>query len=136
MKILKILTIVLLLGMRTPCQAGSLFFQPMNAVDWSLLAGTALADLGDMSTSSDIAYKAEHGDPGMHEINPFIDHLWGTNIPSQMQYALTFAGIFAGQSLIAWALPVPIREVALIGFITIGVVDINNNQALGLRFVW
>ena len=130
-----IITAILFI-LTVPAYADSLFFQPFDTIDWSLLAGTALADIGDMSTSSDIAYNAEHGHPGIYETNPAIDHFWGTNIPSQMQYAVTFAGIFAGQSLIAWALPVPIREVALMGFITIGIVDVNHNQALGLKFVW
>ena len=97
---------------------------------------TALADIGDMSTSSDISYYSEHHFPGMHETNPAIDGLWGTRQPSQFQYALTFAGIFAGQSLIAWALPPYFREVALGSFIAIGVIDINHNMSLGLKFVW
>ena len=116
--------------------ASSPFFQPFDTVDYGLLAGTALADIGDMSTSSDISYYSEHHFPGMHETNPAIDGLWGTRQPSQFQYALTFAGIFAGQSLIAWALPPYFREVAFGSFIAIGVIDINHNMSLGLKFVW
>ena len=130
-----IITAILFI-LTVPAYADSLFFQPFDTTDWALLGATAVADIGDMSTSSDIPYSAEHGNPGVHESNPLIDRFWGTNIPSQMQYAVTFAGIFAGQSLIAWVLPVPIREVALMGFITIGIVDVNHNQALGLKFAW
>ena len=131
-----IIVTAILFILTVPAYADSLFFQPFDTTDWALLGATAVADIGDMSTSSDIPNYADNGHPGFHEINPAIDLLWNTNIPSQMQYAVTFAGIFAGQSLIAWALPVPIREVALAGFITIGIVDINHNQALGLKFVW
>lgn len=119
--------------------ADSLFFQPFDTIDWALLGGTALADIGDMSTSSDIPNYAAHGHPGFHEINPAIDLLWHTNIPSQMQYAATFAGIFAIQSLIAYALPSKDyywRKVALSMFIAIGTVDTARNLSMGLKFVW
>ena len=119
--------------------ADSLFFQPFDTIDWALLGGTALADIGDMSTSSDIPNYAANGHPGFHEINPAIDLLWHTNTPSQMQYAATFAGIFAIQSLIAYALPsrdYQWRKVALSMFITIGAVDTVRNVAMGLKFVW
>ncbi len=118
--------------------AGSLFFQPFDTVDWALLGGTALADIGDMSTSSDIPEYAMNGHPGFHEINPAIDTLWHTNIPSQTQYAITFAGIFAIQSLIAYALPEKyyIRKIAMSSFITCGVFDTVRNVSMGLKFVW
>ena len=118
--------------------ADSLFFQPFDTIDWALLGGTALADIGDMSTSSDIPNYAANGHPGFHEINPVIDLLWHTNTPSQMQYVATFAGIFAIQSLIAYALPEKyfIRKIAMSSFITIGAVDTARNVSMGLRFVW
>ena len=131
-----LLVIIILVLFPMSAHAGSLFFQPFDTVDWALLGGTALADIGDMSTSSDIPRYAAQGHPGFHEINPAIDLLWHTNTPSQFQYALTFAGIFAGQSLIAWALPPYFREVALGSFIAIGVIDINHNLSLGLKFAW
>ena len=136
-------TIVLILFLiLIPCTksyADSLFFQPFDTLDWALLGGTALADIGDMSTSSDIPAYAANGHPGFHEINPAIDLLWHTNIPSQMQYAATFAGIFAIQSLIAYALPSKDyywRKVALSMFIAIGTVDTARNLSMGLKFVW
>lgn len=131
--------LVILFLILIPCTksyADSLFFQPFDTLDWALLGGTALADIGDMSTSSDIPNYAANGHPGFHEINPAIDLLWHTNTPSQMQYAATFAGIFAGQSIIAWALPPYFREVALGSFIAIGIIDINHNMSVGLKFVW
>ena len=135
MKTILVILCLLLAPVRV-AYADSLFFQPFDTIDWALLGGTALADIGDMSTSSDISYYSEHHFPGMHETNPAIDGLWGTRQPSQFQYALTFAGIFAGQSLIAWALPPYFREVAFGSFIAIGVIDINHNMSLGLKFVW
>ena len=131
-----LLVIIILVLFPMSAHAGSLFFQPFDTVDWALLGGTALADIGDMSTSSDISYYSEHHTPGIHEGNPLITGLWGTQTPSQLQYAATFAGIFAGQALIAWALPPPFRELAFGGFIAIGIIDISHNQALGLKFVW
>ena len=119
--------------------AGSLFFQPFDNIDWALLGGTALADIGDMSTSSDIPHYAANGHPGFHEINPAIDLLWHTNIPSQTQYAITFAGIFAIQSLIAYALPSNqyfLRKAVLSMFIAIGTVDTVRNMSMGLKFAW
>lgn len=133
---MKTIAVILFLLFATPAYADSLFFQPFDTIDWSLLGGTALADIGDMSTSSSISYADEHGHPGYQESNTLIDNFWGNKAPSQIQYAVTFAGIFAGQSLIAWALPVPIREMALGSFITIGIIDINHNEAMGLRVSW
>ena len=133
-----LLVIIFLILFPVTSYAGSLFFQPFDAIDWTLLGGTAIADIGDMSTSSDIPRHASEGHPGFHEINPAIDLLWHTNTPSQAQYALTFAGIFAAQSLIAYALPEKsyIRKIALSSFIAIGTFDTVRNVAMGLRFAW
>ena len=127
-----------LLLLTSPAFADSLFFQPFDTIDYALLGGTAIADIGDMSTSSDIPYSAAHGQPGVHEINPAIDLLWHTNIPSQMQYAATFAGIAVLQSAIAYALPEKyyIRKMALSSFIMIGTFDTVRNLTLGLHFAW
>ena len=128
--------IIFLILLPTKSYADSLFFQPFDTVDWALLGGTALADIGDMGTSSDIPAFAANGHPGSHEINPAIDWLWHTNLPSQSQYALTFAGIFVLQSAIAYALPEKycLRKIALASFITIGTVDTFRNMSMGLRF--
>ena len=136
MKTLLVIAFLILFPMSA--RAGSLFFQPFDTVDWALLGGTALADIGDMSTSSDIPRYAAQGHPGFHEINPAIDLLWHTNIPSQAQYALTFAGIFAAQSLIAYALPEKyyLRKIAMMSFIAIGTVDTVLNYSMGLKFAW
>ena len=136
MKIILVLFFLILNPLKV--QADSLFFQPFDTVDWALLGGTALADIGDMSTSSDIPRYAAQGHPGFHEINPAINLLWNTNTPSQLQYVVTFAGIFAIQSLIAYALPEKyyLRKVALVSFISIGVIDTARNLSLGLRFAW
>lgn len=122
----------------TQSHAESLFFQPFDSVDWALLGGTALADIGDMSTSSDIPNFAANGHPGFHEINPAIDALWNTSIPSQSQYALTFAGIFVLQTVLAYALPEKyfIRKIVMSSFIGIGLVDTGRNLSMGLRFAW
>ena len=64
MKTLLVIAFLILFPMSA--RAGSLFFQPFETVDWALLGGTALADIGDMSTSSDIAYYSEHHMPGIH----------------------------------------------------------------------
>lgn len=136
---MRTILIALMLLITSPCYADSLFFQPFDTIDWSLLAGTALADIGDMSTSSDIPNYASNGHPGFHEINPAIDLMWHTNMPSQMQYAVTFAGIFAIQSLIAYTLPTKNyqwRKVALSMFIGIGASDTARNLSMGLKFAW
>jgi hypothetical protein len=64
--------------------------------------------------------------------------LWHTNIPSQAQYAATFAGIFLIQSAIAYALPEQclLRKIALVSFIGIGTMDTMHNLSMGLHFVW
>ena len=136
MKIILVLFFLILNPLKV--QADSLFFQPFDTVDWALLGGTALADIGDMSTSSDIPRYAAQGHPGSHEINPVIDGLWHTNLPSQLQYAATFAGIFAIQSLIAYALPEQyfLRKMAMGTFISIGVIDTARNLSMGLKFAW
>ena len=133
-----IIVTAILFILTVPAYADSLFFQPFDTIDWSLLAGTALADIGDMSTSSDIPNYASNGHPGFHEINPAIDLLWNTNTPSQMQYAVTFVGIAVLQTAIAYALPekYSIRKIALASFITIGTVDTVRNISMGLKFAW
>ncbi len=130
--------ILFLCGITCPAYADSLFFQPFDTTDWALLGATAVADIGDMSTSSDIPNYAANGHPGFHEINPAIDLLWNTNTPSQMQYAVTFVGIAVLQTAIAYALPekYSIRKIALASFITIGTVDTVRNISMGLHFAW
>lgn len=123
-----IIAVLFLLFFPITSYAGDLFFQPFDATDWTLLAGTGLSDFGDYQTSVAIPSQAEHGYPGYVEGNPLMLHLFGTNLPSQPEYTAWFGGEILIQSAAAYALPPQWREAFMGAFIGIGSVDVANNQ--------
>lgn len=128
------------------------WFSNFDSTDWLLLSGVAFADLADFASSNYMSYvsrkEAQLCSPNVYlcstpyssgipngEGNPLITGLYGTKYPNTLQYASWFAGYFAIQSLVAWALPERWRNVSFGLFIGVGMADMVGN-GYGAGFGW
>lgn len=132
-----------------PSENNSGWFTPFDGTDWGLLAGVALADLGDFASSNYNSYAGRQKynacastwlcTPSSRsgEGNSLITGLYGTKYPNTWQYASWFAGEFLAQALVGWVLPRRWRDISFGIFIGVGAADtvVNGYHAgIGFRF--
>lgn len=126
--------------------SGGKWFTPFDATDWTLWGLTALADIGDFSSSYSQIVRDQpmpSGSPSSCSPgfsppcfsgrvgDPILGFPWGTQFPSEIQAATSFLGIFAVETALAWALPHEWRDAMFGVFIGIGAADTAWNGARG-----